>query len=118
LIDVIQYDVRSYEFTSWLELGEHLDQENLKAAPHNYGSSYGNYVLCHLLTAIDGFQFVEWDEIKVFGMDASDYKVKNGKVIIPSIPGFGLNWDHNYLTKMAKENGWSLQRSNYINRIK
>jgi L-rhamnonate dehydratase len=109
LIDVIQYDIRDYGFCNWIELGEVLDKANVKSAPHNYGSSYGNYALGHLAPAIDGFQFVEWDEIDVTGLDASDYDIIEGKAKVPATPGFGLNLDIKYFEKMVKENGWTVK---------
>jgi L-rhamnonate dehydratase len=108
LIDVIQYDIRGYGFNKWLELGETLDQANVKSAPHNYGSSYGNYVSCHLAPAIKGFMFVEWDEMKVPGLDTSAYSIHNGEVEVPQIPGFGLRLDDNYFSRLVKDEGWSL----------
>jgi L-rhamnonate dehydratase len=109
LIDVIQYDIRDYGFCNWIELGEILDKANVKSAPHNYGSSYGNYALGHLALAIDGFQFVEWDEIDVAGLDASQYAIIEGKAKVPSAPGFGLNLDNKYFEKIVKENGWAVK---------
>jgi L-rhamnonate dehydratase len=105
-IDVIQYDILTYGFSRWLELGQILDKGKIKTAPHNYHSGYGNYVSCHLAAAIEGFLFVEWDEIDVTGLDASGYKIAEGKAIVPSDPGFGLKLDDGYFTAMVKENGW------------
>lgn len=106
LIDVVQYDVRFYGFTNWLELAEKLDAAGVKSAPHNYGSSYGNYVTGHLAAAIDHFQFVEWDEMSVEGIDASAYKVKDGMVSIPSAPGFGIQLDDVLYRRKISETGW------------
>lgn len=110
LIDVIQYDIRDYGFCNWIKLGEVLDKANVKSAPHNYGSSYGNYALGHLAQAIEGFQFVEWDEIDVTGLDASEYDIVDGKAKVPASPGFGLNLDGKYFEKMVKENGWTVKQ--------
>ncbi|MDB5085746.1 MAG: Mandelate racemase/muconate lactonizing protein, partial [Bacilli bacterium] len=37
LVDVLQYDLRSYGFNRWIELGAVLDAAGVKSAPHNYG---------------------------------------------------------------------------------
>jgi L-rhamnonate dehydratase len=111
IIDVVQYDVLSPGFSFWLELGPDLDVANVKSAPHSYGTPYGNYALCQLASAIEGFQFVEWDQIDVPGMDASGYRISEGHVIMPSTPGFGLQFDDAYLTKLIKETGWSVKES-------
>ncbi|TBL81540.1 enolase C-terminal domain-like protein [Paenibacillus thalictri] len=108
IVDVVQYDVLSPGFSFWLELGQELDAAGVKSAPHSYGSPYGNYALSHLASAIDGFQFVEWDQIDVPGMDASGYRIGEGYVTLPTSPGFGLNFDDGYFTRLVKENGWSV----------
>ena len=107
-LDVIQYDIRSYGFLRWLELGKRLDEIKVKSAPHNYGGPYGNYVSGHLAPAIKGFLFVEWDEGQVLGLDASSYTLSEGKVRLPSKPGFGLTLDSKYYVETVRETGWSI----------
>lgn len=108
LVDIIQYDIRFYGFTRWLELGARLDQANVKSAPHNYGSGYGGYASGHIATAIRGFQFVEWDAIQVEGIDGSVYSIDNGMLHVPAGPGFGLELDDGHYGKKVAENGWSV----------
>ncbi|NHN33709.1 mandelate racemase [Paenibacillus sp. S3N08] len=108
LIDIIQYDIRFYGFTNWLELGIRLDKSKIKSAPHNYGSGYGGYASGHLALALDGFQFVEWDTIVVEGIDASGYSISDGMLHVPSKAGFGLDLDGSYFSRMVTENGWRL----------
>ncbi|MCC6454233.1 MAG: mandelate racemase [Caldilineaceae bacterium] len=90
LINVVQYDIFSYSFTPWLALGQKLDRWGVRSAPHHYGGHYGNYAAPHLAGAIGGFTYVEWDEATTPGLDASGYAVYEGKVCVPSAPGFGL----------------------------
>jgi L-rhamnonate dehydratase len=110
LIDVIQYDILRPGFSYWLGLGEILDQSNVKSAPHNYGNPYGQYPLSHLASAIDGFQFVEWDHVHVSGLDTSAYRILDGIVHVPSNPGFGLYLDDSYFAAMLKDSGWSIRK--------
>ena len=110
IVDVVQYDVLAPGFSYWLELGPELDAAHVKSAPHSYGTPYGHYVLSHLASAIKGFQFVEWDQIEVEGMDASGYRVKDGFVHVPSEPGFGLKFDSAYVSKWVQETGWTTSR--------
>ncbi|OXS60937.1 mandelate racemase [Cohnella sp. CIP 111063] len=107
IIDVVQHDVLAPGFSHWLELGPELDAAHVKSAPHSYGTPYGNYALSHLASAIKGFQFVEWDQIEVEGMDASGYRIEDGFVHVPSEPGFGLNFDDAYVSKRVQESGWT-----------
>jgi L-rhamnonate dehydratase len=106
LIDVLQYDICHYGFANWLLLGAKLDRAQVKSAPHNYGSGYGGYASGHIAAAIKGFQFVEWDAVKVNGVDSSAYSIANGMLNVPSLPGFGLQLDKEYYTKKVAENGW------------
>jgi L-rhamnonate dehydratase len=90
LVDVIQYDILGFGLTRWLELGPHLAALGALAAPHHYGSLYGNYCSCHLGGALDNFSFAEWDEAASPGLDGSSYQIENGFVKVPALPGFGL----------------------------
>lgn len=111
LIDVVQYDILSPGFSFWLELGPELDASRVKSAPHSYGTPYGHYALCHVSSAIEGFQFVEWDHIEVEGMDASGYRIDSGYVTVPPLPGFGLRFDEAYVNKLVKQKGWAVGES-------
>lgn len=105
-VDVLQYDVMSPGFCSWLEMGSRFDAKGIKSAPHSYGNVLGNYVTGHLAAAIKGFQFVEWDQVEVEGIDASLYKIRDGFVRLPAEPGFGLRFDEAYFNKMKGLTGW------------
>jgi L-rhamnonate dehydratase len=106
LVDVIQYDIFGYGFTRWLTLGRQLDDWEVRSAPHHYGGHYGNYASCHLAGAIRHFAYVEWDEAETPGLDASGYRVEEGKVAVPETPGFGLHLDEALFLKAVEENGF------------
>jgi L-alanine-DL-glutamate epimerase-like enolase superfamily enzyme len=93
LVDVIQYDIFGYGLTRWLHLGRQLDEWGVRSAPHHYGAVFGNYVCCHLASAIKEFTFVEWDEAATLGLDTSGYRIEKGHVSVPDAPGFGLHLD-------------------------
>jgi L-alanine-DL-glutamate epimerase-like enolase superfamily enzyme len=93
MIDVVQYDIRDIGFSAWLKVGAQLDGWNVKSAPHNYGSAYGNYASAHLAGALRHFAFVEWDHIDLDGLDTSAYAIHEGRVQVPDAPGFGLRLD-------------------------
>ena len=109
LVDVIQYDIFSHGFSSWLRTGAQLDEWGVRAAPHHYGRHLGNFVSGHLASAIHGFTFVEWDETSTPGLDASAYRVENGHVVIPDEPGFGLKLEEDVFRKAVAEGGFELR---------
>ena len=106
LIDIVQYDIFHPGFSRWLELGPQLDEWNVGSAPHHYGGHYGNYAACHLAAAIQGFEFVEWDEAETPGLDASGYSISDGYVKVSKLPGFGLSLDEAIYARAVKENGF------------
>jgi len=108
LVDVIQYDVRHPGFSRWLELGPTLDAWDVRSAPHNYGEPYGNYASCHLAPVIERFEMVEWDEAILEGVDATDYRLRNGFVTVPMEPGFGLDLDDAAFTRAVQRDGFTV----------
>jgi L-alanine-DL-glutamate epimerase-like enolase superfamily enzyme len=105
-IDVVQYDIRTPGFTRWLELGPQLDEWGVRSAPHHYGGWYGNYASCHVAARIREFEYVEWDEATVPGLDASAYSIVDGYVHVPDLPGFGLRLDETAYARAIAENGF------------
>ena len=109
LIDVVQYDIRRPGFTRWLKLGPQLDAWGVRSAPHHYGGAYGNYSACHVAAAIDRFELVEWDEATVPGLDASAYRIVEGYVEVPALPGFGLGLNSDRYGRAVTENGFVVE---------
>ena len=109
LVDVIQYDIFSHGFSNWLETGARLDAWGARTAPHHYGRHLGNYVSGHLAPAVQGFTFVEWDEVTTPGLDALGYRVEAGEVIIPAAPGFGLKLEEEVFRAAVNDGGFELR---------
>jgi L-rhamnonate dehydratase len=108
LVDIIQYDLRYYGFERWLALGPVLDAAGVRSAPHNYGGLYGNYASAHIAPAIRGFLFVEWDGGFAEGLDNTAYRIKDGRVMVPDRPGFGLELDDKHFSGQVRLAGWSV----------
>lgn len=106
IIDVVQYDIINPGFSEWLTLGSILDAWGAGSAPHSYGNIIGNYVNGHLAAAVKGFEFVEWDHADVNGLDGSAYRIEDGFVTIPDLPGFGLRLDDEVFGLIRRESGW------------
>jgi hypothetical protein len=66
-----------------------VDNGNIAAAPHNFGSCLSCYTTLHLASALGCS--VEWDIGESDAFDTSAYgPVRDGKVKIPEEPGFGI----------------------------
>jgi L-rhamnonate dehydratase len=109
IVDVIQYDIFSYGFTPWLALGRQLDGWGVRTAPHHYGRHLGNFVSAHLAGAIQGFTFVEWDEVETPSIDSSAYHIDNGSVTVPNAPGFGLVLNEERFEEAVSERGYTIR---------
>jgi len=106
LVNVVQYDILSPGFSRWLEIGGACDAAGAQSAPHHYGALYGNYASGHLAAAIPGFAAVEWDEATAEGLDASAYRIRDGRVCLPDLPGFGLGLDGEAFARAVADGGF------------
>ncbi|HEX4214384.1 MAG TPA: enolase C-terminal domain-like protein [Candidatus Dormibacteraeota bacterium] len=105
LIDVLQRDIVSPGFSRWLHLGRHTPAI---PAPHHYGTGLGNMVSGHLAGAVPRLAFLEWDEAAFAAVDASAYRVEEGRVTLPHGPGFGLGLDAERFARSVRESGFSV----------
>ena len=108
LIDVVQYDIIGHGFSQWLATGRQLDAWGVAAAPHHYGTIYGNYAACHLAPALENFLFAEWDEGVIAGVRADGYSIRDGAIVVPESPGFGLELDDDAFARAVASNGFSI----------
>ena len=106
IVDVVQYDIFGHGFTRWLETGRLLDGWGRRSAPHHYGAFWGNFVTGHLAPAVRGFQWAEWDEATVPGVDSSAYTVDDGFVTLPDAPGFALTVDDGAFRRAVETTGF------------
>jgi L-rhamnonate dehydratase len=109
LVDVVQYDIFGLGLARWMELGSQLDGWHVRSGPHHYGEPTGNYYAAHLSAAIQGFEAVEWDEATLPGVDATGYVLAEGYVRVPDRPGFGLQLDEAYFTRVVTESGFTIE---------
>ncbi len=109
LIDVLQYDIYSHGLTRWLATGYQIEQSGTRAAPHHYGSAFGNYAACHLAAGLPNFSYVEWDEAAVPGLESLGYQLEEGMVSVPEAPGFGLALDESTFQRAVADTGFKVR---------
>jgi L-alanine-DL-glutamate epimerase-like enolase superfamily enzyme len=106
LVDVIQYDLRGYGFFSWMELSRELEPFKTLCAAHNYGGFYGNYAQGHFAACTDYFAFAEFDVADAEGIDTSAYKIREGRLEVPAMDGFGLFLDNSVFERYREQKGF------------
>lgn len=107
-VDVVQCDIMRTGFTGWLSLGLELDRLGVGSSPHHFGAFFGNFVTAHLGGAVRGLRYVEWDEATVMGLDGSGYRISDGRLLLPELPGFGLGLDEERFAWTVRKNGFDL----------
>lgn len=108
LIDILQYDLRDYGFCRWLRLNREISRYGILAAPHNYGSFYGNFVQAHFAQAVNNFTMGEWDQADLEGIDTSAYSIRDGHIYMKKRDGFCLGLDHERFEHEVQKNGWRI----------
>jgi L-alanine-DL-glutamate epimerase-like enolase superfamily enzyme len=108
LVDVLQFDLRSYGFFNWMELCRKIEPFSILCAPHNYGGFYGNYAQAHFAACTGSFSLAEFDAADAEGIDTSGYKIKDGRLEVPSSDGFGLHLDSVKFERLCAGNGYRI----------
>jgi L-alanine-DL-glutamate epimerase-like enolase superfamily enzyme len=76
-----------------MDLCRELEAFEILCAPHNYGGFYGNYAQGHFAATTDKFALAEFDLAEAEGIDASAYRIREGRLEVPPDEGFGLKVD-------------------------
>jgi L-alanine-DL-glutamate epimerase-like enolase superfamily enzyme len=108
LVNILQYDLRSYGFFNWMELCDEIEPSGVLCAPHNYGGYYGNYAQAHFAAATNCFVMAEIDAADAEGIDASAYRIHEGRMEVPPEDGFGLKLDEKSFGNFCSKNGYCL----------
>lgn len=90
LIDVNLYDICGYGFTAWRALMPILKAINATSSPHAFGSRLKTNYTAHLATGLGNVVTIEGITCASEEIDFGNYTLKNGKLITPPTPGFGM----------------------------
>lgn len=105
-IDVLQFDYAGYGLSAWFRTAARLHEWGRLAAPHHYGTFFGNFAAAHF-GVLPAFRFVEWDAAQTPVVDHSLYEVCDGAVSVPNVPGFGLQLDDERFRAAVEESGFT-----------
>jgi L-alanine-DL-glutamate epimerase-like enolase superfamily enzyme len=109
LVDVVQWDMRGYTLTKWLEFLPVVSETGAITAPHNWNSHLGGFYIAQFGRGCPYFNMGEIDSVEMLGVKSSGYRLVNGLMTVPDSPGFGLELDEDLFAQALREEGaWSV----------
>ncbi len=90
LLDVHLTDIEGLGFTNWRRLMPELQKLGAQASPHAWGSLLKTNYTAHLAGGLGNTVTIEGVTSSSDDVDLSGYTIRDGKLIPPSTPGFGM----------------------------
>lgn len=90
LLDVHLTDIEGLGFTNWRKLMPQLISWGAQASPHNWGSLLKTHYTAHLAGGLGNTVTIEGVSSISEDVDLSGYTLKDGKLLLPDKPGFGM----------------------------
>ncbi|HBE43527.1 MAG TPA: mandelate racemase/muconate lactonizing protein [Bacteroidales bacterium] len=91
IITVFLQDIASLGFTRWISFIKEIRQMGILASPHAWGSAIKTNYISHLAGAFGTTATIEGVTCTSDDVDLTDYKLRKGKLIPSSKPGFGMD---------------------------
>jgi L-alanine-DL-glutamate epimerase-like enolase superfamily enzyme len=91
LLDVLIMDIVSFGFTPWRQLMPRLREIGVAASPHTWGVPVNSLYTAQLAAGVGNIEIVEGVFGATVGVDSSGYRLEEGKLHLPDLPGFGLS---------------------------
>jgi L-alanine-DL-glutamate epimerase-like enolase superfamily enzyme len=67
-----------------------LEKANVKASPHTWASPLRSFYTAHIAAGLGNVVIVEGVPGTMESVDFSPYKIRDGNIVTPATPGFGL----------------------------
>jgi L-alanine-DL-glutamate epimerase-like enolase superfamily enzyme len=90
LLDVVQMDIGHFGLTRWREVIPRFLSYNTRIAPHCWGMRVKTHYAAHLAAGVEGTVSVEGVVDDTEGVELEHYVLKDGRLTIPELPGFGM----------------------------
>lgn len=90
LMDVHISDIEGLGFTNWRRLMPTLIGYGVQASPHAWGSLLKSFYTAHMAGGLGNTVTIEGVTSTSDDVDLSGYVIKDGKLVPPSAPGFGM----------------------------
>ena len=91
LVDVVLLDLGIVGFTRWCRVMPELIEAGVRTSPHTWCWTPRPYYAAHLAAGMGNVVMVEGIPGGARGVDYSAYKFRNGELVMPRAPGFGLS---------------------------
>ncbi len=90
LVDVCLFDIGTLGFTRWRRAMPVLRQAGILAAPHLWGCTPKPYYCAHLAAGLGNVLILEGIPGVGRHLDYSRFTIRDGKMQVPDLPGFGI----------------------------
>lgn len=90
LVDVFLMDLDSMGFSRWRQLMPEIMQAGVSASPHTWVWPMRTFQAAQLAGGAGGIDIVEGIPAVTAGVDSSAYSMRDGRLLLPDAPGFGL----------------------------
>ncbi len=90
ILKVCLQDISGYGFSKWIPLIKQLKLRGILASPHAWGSAIKTNYISHLCGAFGTTATIEGVTCTSDDVDLTDYKLKKGRLVPSSKPGFGM----------------------------
>ncbi len=91
LIDVCVFDIGTLGFTRWRKVMPILQEAGIAAAPHLWGCTPKPLYCAHLAAGVGNVLIVEGIPGVGRNLDYSNFAIRDGKLCVPNVPGFGIS---------------------------
>ena len=90
LVDVFLMDLDTVGFSRWRRIMPELTKAGVQASPHLWAWTPRPYYTAHLAAGVGNIPIIEGIPGEADGIDYSAYAIRDGKLVLPHSPGFGL----------------------------
>jgi D-galactarolactone cycloisomerase len=90
ILRVYLQDIAGFGFTNWIRFIKDIKAQGLLASPHAWGSAIKTNYISHLAGAFGSTATIEGVTCISDDVDLTGYRLKKGKLVPSSEPGFGM----------------------------
>ena len=89
-LDVLLMDIVSFGLTSWRRLMPSVKETGAQASPHAWGLPLKSLYAAQLAAGLGNIPIIEAVPGSALTVDTSRYAIREGRITVPDLPGFGI----------------------------